>query len=86
MFSKGISGPMSNGADLMFMNVAFHPVITAGGILMGGINILPILKIAFKLLHKLNSLVGQYSRLKSSPHQKSYSFHFLMFIFCVLCS
>lgn len=32
----------------------------------------------------LNSIVGQFSSLKL-PHSRSYSFHFLMFIFYVLC-
>lgn len=53
MISKGISRSKGNGADRTFMNVASHPTIRAGGIPVGCINILPILKIAFKLLHKL---------------------------------
>lgn len=50
---------MSNIADLIFMNVTFHPEVhsKAGGILMGCINILPILQITFKLLHKLEVLL-----------------------------
>ena len=46
---------MSNVADLVFTKVAFRPPIhnRAGGILMRCINILPILKITLKLLHKL---------------------------------
>lgn len=76
---------MSNVAYFIFINITFHPEIynKAGGILMGCTNILPIFQITFKLLHKLNSIVGQFSRLKF-PHCKPYSFHFLMFIFCVL--
>lgn len=77
---------MSNVADFIFINITFHPEIynKADGILMGCTNILPIFQITFKLLHKLNSIVGQFSRLKF-PYCKPYSFHFLMFIFCVLC-
>lgn len=55
MFSKRTTKSMSNTADLICMNIIFHPEIysKAGGILMGCTNILPILQITFKLLHKL---------------------------------
>lgn len=48
---------MSNVTDFIFINITFHPEIynKACGILMGCTNILPI---TFKLLHKLNSIVG----------------------------
>lgn len=55
MLSKRIIRSISSAADLVFMNMAFHPLIhnRVGGIFMGCINILPILKITLKLLYKL---------------------------------
>lgn len=67
MLSKRLIRSISNAVDLVFMKMAFHPPIhnRVGGIFMGYINILSILKIALKLLYKLwNSIVGQFSRLK----------------------
>ena len=53
--SKRFIRSISSAVDLVFMKKAFHPSIhnRVGGIFVGYINILSILKIALKLLYKL---------------------------------
>lgn len=53
--SKRFIRSVINAADLVFTKMAFHPPFhnRVGGIFVGYINILSILKIALKLLYKL---------------------------------